>query len=55
MVKVIGITCVVAKKNKKELRNFKAKISKLEKNIKPRKKLHKAYWADGTFVGKYWV
>ena len=33
------------------MRNFKARISKLEKNIKPRKKLYKIYWADGTFVG----
>ena len=32
------------------MRNFKARISKLEKNIKPRKKLYKIYWADGTFV-----
>ena len=37
------------------MRNFKARISKLEKNIKPRKKLYKIYWADGTFVGEYWV
>ena len=35
--------------------NFKARISKLEKNIKPRKKLYKIYWADGTFVGEYRV
>ena len=35
------------------MRNFKARISKLEKNIKPRKKLYKIYWADGTFVGEY--
>ena len=31
------------------------RISKLEKNIKPRKKLYKIYWADGTFVGEYWA
>ena len=31
------------------------KISKLEKNIKPTKKLYKIYWADGTFVGEYWA
>ena len=31
------------------MRNFKARISKLEKNIKPRKKLYKIYWADGKF------
>ena len=37
------------------MRNFKARISKLEKNIKPRKKLFKIYWADGTFVGEYWA
>jgi len=37
------------------MRNFKARISKLEKNIKPRKKLYKIYWADGTFVGEYWA
>ena len=35
------------------MRNFKAIISKLEKYIKPRKKLYKIYWADGTFVGEY--
>ena len=54
MVKVTGITCAVAKKIKK-MRNFKARISKLEKHIKPRKKLYKIYWADGTFVGEYWA
>ena len=32
-----------------------AKISELEKNIKPTKKLYKIYWADGTFVGEYWA
>ena len=32
------------------MRNFKARISKLEKNIKSRKKRYKIYWADGTFV-----
>ena len=37
------------------MRNFKARITKLEKNIKPRKKLYKIYWADGTFVGEYWA
>ena len=36
------------------MRNFKARISKLEKNIKPRKKLYKIYWADGTFVGLFY-
>ena len=36
------------------MRNFKARISKLEKNIEPRKKLYKIYWANGTFVGEYW-
>ena len=36
------------------MRNFKARISKLEKHIKLRKKLYKIYWADGTFVGEYW-
>ena len=36
------------------MRNFKARLSKLEKNIKPRK-LCKIYWADGTFVGEYWA
>ena len=35
--------------------NFKARISKLEKNIKPKMKLCKIYWADGTFVGEYWA
>lgn len=34
------------------VRKFKARISKLEKNIKPKKKLYKIYWADGTFVGE---
>ena len=29
--------------------SFKARISKLEKNIKPRNKLYKIYWADGQF------
>ena len=37
------------------MRSFKARIGKLEKNIKPRKKLYKVYWADGTFVGEYWA
>ena len=37
------------------MRNFKARISKLEKNIKSRKKLYKIHWADGTFVGEYWA
>ena len=27
------------------MRNFKARISKLEKNIKPTKTLYKIYWA----------
>jgi len=35
------------------MRNFKARISKLEKDIKPGKKLDKIYWADGTFVDEY--
>ena len=35
--------------------NFKTRISKLEKNIKPIKKLYKIYWVDGTFVGEYWA
>ena len=37
------------------MRDFKARISKLEKKINPRKKLYKIYWADGTFVGEYWA
>ena len=37
------------------MRDFKARISKLEKKINPRKKLSKIYWADGTFVGEYWA
>ena len=37
------------------MRNFKARILKLEKYSKPRKKLYKIYWADGTFVGEYWA
>ena len=36
------------------MRNFKARISKLEKNIKSTKKLSKIYWAVGTFIGEYW-
>lgn len=35
------------------MRNFKARILKLEKNIKPRKKLYKIYWADGKFISEY--
>ena len=35
------------------MRNFKARISKLEKNIKNRKKLYKIYWADGKFISEY--
>ena len=35
------------------MRNFKARISKLEKNVKPRKKLYKIYWADGKFISEY--
>ena len=35
------------------MRNFKARISKLEKNIKPKKKRYKIYWADGTFIGSF--
>ena len=34
--------------------NFKARLGKLEKEIKPRKKLYKIYWSDGTFVSEYW-
>ena len=34
------------------MRKFKARISKLEKNIKPRRNFYKIYWADGTFVGE---
>ena len=37
------------------MRKFKARISKLEKNIKPRKKLYKIYWADGMFLGKFLI
>ena len=37
------------------MRNFKARRSKLEKNITPRKKLYKIYWADDTFVGENWA
>ena len=37
------------------MRSFKARITKLEKNIKPTKKVYKIYWADGTFVGEYWA
>ena len=37
------------------MRNFKVRINKLEKNTKPKKKQSKIYWADGTFVGKYWA
>jgi len=45
--------CLLIKRT--PMRNFKARISKLENNIKPRKKLYKIYWADGTFVGEYWA
>ena len=45
--------CLLIKRT--TMRNFKARISKLEKNIKPRKKIYKIYWADGTFVGEYWA
>jgi len=31
------------------MRNFIARIIKLEKNIKPGKKLYKIYWDYGTF------
>ena len=37
------------------MRIFNARITKLEKNIKPTKKVYKIYWADGTFVGEYWA
>ena len=33
------------------MRDFKARISKLEKNIKLKKKLYKIYWTNGTFAG----
>ena len=35
------------------MRNLKARLNKLEKEIKPNKNLYKIYWADGTFLGKY--
>ena len=34
------------------MRNFKARLSKLERWIKPKKQLVRIYWADGTFVGE---
>ena len=34
------------------MRSFKARVGKLEKDVKPRKELYKIYWADGTFVGQ---
>ena len=34
------------------MRNFKARLSKLERRIKPKKQLVRIYWADGTFVGE---
>jgi len=37
------------------MRNFKTRLSKIEKNIKPRRKLYEIYWVDGTFVGEYWA
>ena len=37
------------------MRSFKARLGKLEKNIKPKKKLYKIYWADGTLAGEYWT
>ena len=37
------------------MRNLRARLSKLEKRIKPKKRLVKIYWADGTFVGEQWV
>ena len=37
------------------MRNFKARLGKLEKNIKPRKKLYKIYWADGMIIGKFLI
>ena len=37
------------------MRNFKSRLSKLEKRIKPKKQLVRIYWADGTFIGEQWV
>ena len=37
------------------MRNFKARLSKLEKRIKPKKQLVRIYWDDGTFIGEQWV
>ena len=39
---------------RKTRRSVKAIISKLKKNIKPRKQLNKIYWADSTFVDEFW-
>lgn len=54
MVKVTGITCAVAKKIRK-MRNFQARIKKLESKHKNPKKLYKFYWADGTFLGSFYA
>ena len=37
------------------MRNFKARIKKLESKHKTPKKLYKFYWADGTFLGSFYV
>jgi len=37
------------------MRNFKTRLSKLEQRIKPKKKLVRIYWADGTLIGEQWV
>ena len=34
------------------MRNFKARLSKREKRIKPKKQLVRIYWADGTLIGE---
>ena len=34
------------------MHNFKARISNLEKRIKPKKQLVRIYWADGTLIGE---
>ena len=35
------------------MRNFKVRMSKLEKDIKTRKKLYKIYWVDGRVSPSY--
>lgn len=37
------------------MRNFKARIYKLEKRSTPKKNLVRIYWEDGTFVGEHWM